>query len=257
LWKIFGVGKGIRISEAACYAAGWLFTVIALVSPLHPLGDALFSAHMVQHEILMLFSAPLFVLGRPMLAFLKAMPGSWAHSLARFGNSQPWQKCWKSITDPLSAWSIHLGLLWLWHIPYLFQATLANDFVHSLQHICFLFSALLFWWALVHGRRRAMGYGMAVLYVFTTALHTGALGAIITIANHPLYPIYSQTAPAWGLTPLEDQQLGGLIMWVPAGLVYIAAALRLFSAWLRESESRVRVYESSLGKNLAPKFPKA
>jgi putative membrane protein len=109
--------------------------------------------------------------------------------------------------------------------------------------VSFLFSALLFWWALLHGRARMRGYGMAVLYIFTTALHTGALGAIITIANHPVYPVYETTTRAFGLTPLEDQQLGGLIMWVPAGLVYVAVALALFAAWLRESEARVKTYE--------------
>jgi len=242
LWKVVGVNVGIKKWEAVCFGVGWLFTAIALVSPLHAWGEALFSAHMVQHEILMLIAAPLFVLGRPMIAFLKALSGKWAGQLARFGNSFWWQKFWRVVTYPLNAWIIHAVALWAWHIPFLFQATLESDFVHSLQHSSFLFSALLFWWALMHGRARMRGYGIAVLYVFTTAMHTGALGALITFAGSILYPAYASTAPAWHLTPLEDQQLGGLIMWIPAGLVYVVAGLALFAAWLRESDRWMRYW---------------
>jgi putative membrane protein len=109
-----------------------------------------------------------------------------------------------------------------------------------------LFSALLFWWALMHGRGRMKDYGIAVLYVFTTAMHTGALGALITFAGTILYPDYATTTLAWHLTPLEDQQLGGLIMWVPAGLVYVIAGLALFAGWLRASEERVEKYQREL-----------
>src|SRR6185312_5109275 len=107
LWKVVGVNVGIKKWEAVCFGVGWLFTAIALVSPLHAWGEALFSAHMVQHEILMLIAAPLFVLGRPMIAFLKALSGKWAGQLARFGNSFWWQKFWRVVTYPLNAWIIH------------------------------------------------------------------------------------------------------------------------------------------------------
>jgi len=137
---------------------------------------------------------------------------------------------------------IHAVVLWAWHAPALFQATLDNESVHALQHASFLFSALLFWWAVIHGRQRALGFGFAVLYMFTTALHSGLLGALLTFANSVWYPGYVERTAAWGLTPLEDQQIGGLIMWIPAGLVYIAAGLALFAGWLRESEARARSF---------------
>jgi cytochrome c oxidase assembly factor CtaG len=249
LWKIVGTNKGIKRWEATCFWGGWISTAIALVSPLHALGHALFSAHMVQHEILMLLSAPFFVLGRPVIALLKALPSGWARNLASFGNAPKWQIFWRTVTFPVTAWVIHAVALWMWHIPYLFQATLDNDFVHSLQHTSFLFSALLFWWALMHGRARMKGYGLAVLYVFTTAMHTGALGALLTFAGRLLYPDYASTTWAWHLTPLEDQQLGGLIMWIPAGVVYVVAGLALFAAWMRESESSVQKYQVELRKD--------
>jgi len=99
-------------------------------------------------------------------------------------------------------------------------------------------TALLFWWALIHGPQGALGYGAAVLYLFTTSVHSGVLGALITLAGSVWYPSYVGLTSSWGLTPLEDQQLGGLIMWIPAGLVYVIAGLALFAGWLREADVR-------------------
>jgi cytochrome c oxidase assembly factor CtaG len=140
---------------------------------------------------------------------------------------------------------IHAVALWTWHIPVLMEAVLHNEFVHAMQHTSFLLSALLFWWALIHGRQSALNYGAAVLYMFTTALHSGLLGALITFANRVWYPAYIDRTAAWGLTALEDQQIGGLIMWVPAGLVYIVAGLALFAGWLSESDKRAPQFAPS------------
>jgi putative membrane protein len=240
LWRGGHVGRGVRLWEASCFGAGWLALVVALVSPLHPWGSVLFSAHMTQHEILMLVAAPLLVLGRPVVASLKALPPGWARALVRWAR-RPWRaRIWATITDPFVAWLIHAAVLWAWHAPALFQATIDDELVHALQHLSFLLSALLFWWAVLHGPDRAIGYGVAVLYMFTTALHSGLLGALITLARTLWYPAYRGTTASWGLTPLQDQQLGGLIMWVPACLVYIVAGLALLAGWLRDSGRRVR-----------------
>ena len=96
----------------------------------------------------------------------------------------------------------------------------------------------------MHGRNRAVGFGAAVLYLFTTALHNQILGAMLTFAQGVWYPAYLDTTQSWGLTPLEDQQLGGLVMWIPAGLVYIIAGLALVAGWLRDSERRVHRREA-------------
>ncbi len=235
LWSGAGRGRGIKRWEATAFVAGWLSLVLALVSPLHPLGEVLFSAHMTQHEILMLVAAPLIVLGKPVIAFLWAIPLSWSRTLGSWSQAKWFVEVWRSITKPLNAWLIHAISLWVWHVPVLFQATLSSDLVHTIQHIFFLGSALLFWWSLMNSKRGAAGYGVAALYVFTTSIHSGVLGALITFAGTVLYPAYNGTTASWGLTPLEDQQLGGLIMWVPAGLVYIIAALALCAGWMSSS----------------------
>src|SRR3954471_4258872 len=225
-WKILAFGLG--------YAS----LILALLSPLHPWGRALFSVHMAQHEILMLVAAPLLVLGQTLIVTLKGLPAGWARAVTSWMKTGPFRHLAKVICNPFSAWLLHGIILWVRHLPVLFQPTIENEWVHALQHLSFFLSAVLFWWAVIHGPRKRMEYGMAVLYMFTTALHSGALGALLTFTRNLWYPVYSGSTRQWGLSPLEDQELGGLIMWVPAGIVYIAAGLALFAAWLRESEQR-------------------
>jgi putative membrane protein len=193
----------------------------------------------------MLIAAPLLILGRPLPAFLWALPRASSRGAARGLNTKPMRAAWRFFTLPFVAWLAHALVLWLWHVPFFFQATLTSSLVHALQHSSFLGSALLFWLALFQGHRRRAGNGMGVIYLFTTALHTGMLGALLTFAGRPWYPAYANTAPLWGVSPLEDQQLGGLIMWIPGGVVYIVAGLVLFSDWLREATGRVSANELS------------
>ena len=230
--------RSIRTWEALCFAFGWLALFVALISPLHAWGQVLFSAHMTQHEILMLVAAPLLVLGRPLVTFLWGLPLNWSRSLGNIAKIRVLNRLWRAFTIPLVAWFVHAVALWIWHIPILFEAVLHYESVHTAQHLSFFISALLFWWALIHGPQGAMGYGAAVLYLFTTSIHSGVLGALITIAGTVWYPSYVGLTSSWGLTPLEDQQLGGLIMWIPAGLVYVIAGLALFAGWLREADVR-------------------
>ena len=239
LWREAPKRRSIRTWEALCFAGGWFALFVALISPVHAWGRVLFSAHMSQHEILMLVAAPLLVLGRPLIAFLWAFPVDWSRRIGNIAKLSWFSRAWRTLTIPLVAWLVHAVALWIWHIPVLFEAVLRYESVHTFQHLSFLLSALLFWWALIHGPQGAMGYGAAVLYVFTTSIHSGALGALITIAGSVWYPSYIGLTESWGLTPLEDQQLGGLIMWIPAGLVYVIAGLALFAGWLREAELRV------------------
>jgi putative membrane protein len=235
------VSRGISPSQQAFFWAGWVALALALVSPLHPLGGVLFSAHMAQHEILMLVAAPLLVLSRPLVAFLWGLPFDWRRTVGAWSKARPIEKTWAWLTDPLTAWLLHAVVLWGWHAPSLFQATIRSEWVHSAQHISFLGSALLFWWALFYAQRRSE-YGAGVFYIFTTTIHTGILGALLTLAPTLWYPAYAATAAEWGLTPLQDQQIGGLIMWVPAGLLYMTAGLAMFAAWLRHSERRTAAW---------------
>ncbi|MCU1325060.1 MAG: hypothetical protein JWN34_430 [Bryobacterales bacterium] len=222
--------RGTAPRQIALFWSGWICLALSLVSPIHPLGEILFSAHMTQHEVMILLAAPLLVLSRPLVAFLWALPLHWRRSVGRA--SRLIEPVWRALTRPLNAWLIHAAALWIWHAPALFQATLTNDLVHAAQHVSFFASALLFWWSLLYAHQ-APGRATALLYVFSTGVHTSILGALLTFSRSPWYPAYARTA-AWGFTALEDQQLGGLIMWVPAGTVYVAAGLGMLALVLRD-----------------------
>ena len=239
LWRRAGVGQGIRRWQAGCFAAGWLALVAALLSPVDALGEILFSAHMAQHELLILVAAPLMVLGRPLAPFLWALPRDVREEAGRVSRSPAFAAGWRFLTAPLVVFLVHGLALWIWHLPGLYQAVLDDGFLHALQHLSFFLSAALLWWSLIHGRFGRLGYGAAVLYVFATSMHSGILGALLTFAPRLWYPIYQARTSRWGLSPLEDQQLAGLIMWIPAGVVFILLGLGLFAAWLGEAERRV------------------
>jgi cytochrome c oxidase assembly factor CtaG len=137
---------------------------------------------------------------------------------------------WAAVTGTAAAWWLHALAIWIWHVPPLFVAALADPALHVLQHACFLGSALLFWRSVVRAGATRRGGG-ALFSVFTTMLYTGALGALLTFAREPWYVSAAQ-ATLLGLTPLEDQQLGGLLMWVPGGVAYLVAGLWIVAAWL-------------------------
>lgn len=233
LWRNAGTGRGIPRSAVVAFALGWLTLVVALVSPLDAMGGLLFSAHMVQHELLMVVAAPLLVVGRPLAAWTWAFEPPVRQALGRTANAKPVQAVWGFLTDPVAAWGLHAIALWGWHVPRLFDAALQHEWIHILQHTSFLVTALFFWWAaLGHDPRRAQGTGTAVALLFTTMLHTAALGALLSLAPTPWYPPYIPTSNALGIDPVDDQQLGGLVMWVPSGLAYVVAALVLLARLL-------------------------
>jgi putative membrane protein len=241
LWHAAGAGHGIRRHEAGCFAAGVLLLFVALVSPLDALGGALFSAHMLQHVVLMLAAAPLMVLGRPFIAFSWALPERWRRPAARRLTAPPARATWRALAHPLSAWLLHAAALWVWHVPVLYEATLHSEWIHAAQHASFFGTAMLFWWSVIeHAGRTRAGHGVSVLSIFTTAVHSSVLGALLTFSLTVWYPIYAERAALWGLTPLQDQQLGGLVMWVPAGLIYVVAALAALAALMAGSDRAVR-----------------
>jgi cytochrome c oxidase assembly factor CtaG len=249
-----GRARTISRWQMAAFWSGWIILTVALVSPVHKIGSALFSVHMGQHTLLMLVASPLMVMGRPLIAFLWALPQRWRERVGRFFNRRQVAVIWRLISAPLAVWVAHAVALWMWHVPQFYSAALENESVHALQHSIFLVTALLFWWTLIHGRYGRMGYGIAVLYVFTTAIHSGALGALLTLADRVWFPIHEGRTAAWHLSALEDQQLAGLLMWIPAGLVFIVIGLALVAAWLGESERRLAFSRTA---SLQPRRPGA
>lgn len=241
LWGRAGSGHGIRRGQATAFAVGLGAIVIALLSPLDAVDTTLFSAHMLQHLLLMLVAAPLLVLGRPMAPFAWALPLAWRRGIGRVTRTRQVRAVWRAVTHPVVVWTLNLIVLWAWHLPALYEAALTNDAIHAVEHLCLLGAALLFWQTVcaAHGRRLARG--MDVLYVVAAGVQMNILGALITFAGAVWYPSQEGAdLAAWGLTPLADQQLAGLIMWVPSSAVYLAATATLFLAWLRTEEAAMQ-----------------
>ena len=228
-------GVPVRKRTVLLFATGWLVVIVALASPLDAISDQLFSAHMVQHELLMILAAPLLVLARPTAVLHSALSSAARRVVVGIACLPAVRRAWRTLARPVHAWLVHGIVIWVWHAPVLFDAALEHDTVHAAQHLCFLGSAVVFWWSLVYGQHRA-SRGVSILYLFTTAVNTGVLGALLSVSRHPWYGAYGDRAVAWGLSPLSDQQLAGLIMWIPASIVYLVAALVLFAGWLRDSE---------------------
>lgn len=243
LWTKAGNSRKALVRQGLVFLLGWLTLAVALVSPLDPLGVQLFSAHMVQHELLMIIAAPLMVMSRPFGVWMWGLPERWRPYITSAVRWPGIAVPWRLLTNSLLAWIIHAVALWAWHVPAFFDAALTDNTIHTWQHASFLVSALFFWWTVFRDGASRAGCGAAILYLFTTMLHTGALGALLTFSGSPWYAGYLVTAAALGWDPLADQQLGGLIMWVPGGLVYIAVALALGARWL-EPQHESRLHET-------------
>jgi putative membrane protein len=221
------------------FTVGWLTLAAAAVSPLHEAGESSFTLHMLEHELLMLVAAPLLVLSRPPETMLWALPITARKVLGGWVRSTVLQGSWRFLSGAVTATLLQAAALWLWHVPTLFEMALANDAWHITQHLSFLVSALLFWSAMFHTRAAHGGRALAVLCLFATSVISGALGALMAFSQSPWYSRYAELGLApFGLTPIEDQQLAGLLMWIPGGLVHAVAALLLLGALLRDSSAR-------------------
>jgi putative membrane protein len=199
------------------FCAGWLIGALALVSPLCPLSVALSAGRIGQHMLLVSIVAPLIVLGRP------ARVCGWRFN----GLSGP--------HAALTAAVVFAGMLWVWHAPGPYVATFLSTPVYWLMHLSVFGGACWLWASLFDAAGDGVGSFLAAALI--TTLQMGFLGALITFASHPLYPVHALTTQAWGLTPMQDQQLGGVIMWIPAGAVFLAAVVYALASAMRRGEA--------------------
>lgn len=237
LWQRAGRGHVVSGWGVAAFFTGLVLLLVALCSPLDALADTLFSAHMVQHVILIAVAPPLLVLGIPTLPLLWGLPHDARIAIGRAWKASRLGAVGHALLRPIPALVLHTLALWLWHLPGPYATALANPAVHALEHTCFLVTALLVWWVAIRPLgRRPSDTAWALVVLIGTFVSSGALGAILTFADTPWYYAQSVGAGAWGLTALEDQQLAGLIMWIPASFAYIIAILAIASRWLHDPE---------------------
>ena len=223
-----GRGRGVSRGRAVAFFGALAVVFIALISPLDALSDAAASAHMVQHMLLMVVAAPLFVFAMPRLVLTWGIAKPWR---APTGRLRAWFD-FPVLRRPLVPWLLYAAVLWVWHLPAAYEAALVDPLVHDAQHLSFFGVACLYWQGILTASpRRRLSPLAAVLVLFTTSLHASLLGVFMATSRVAWYGVYSQPTP-WGLTPLEDQHLAGFIMWMPACLIYPAVAAATFGIWL-------------------------
>jgi putative membrane protein len=235
VWRDAGKGRGVSRGQAILFASGIAVLIAALLSPLDVRADESFSAHMVQHLLIICIAAPLLVLGAPGVAFLWALPRSARASVGRWwGQRRSLRTVLAILGIPAVGWTLHLLALGFWHVPGPYDWALTHEGVHAAEHISFLITACLFWWIILPGvGGRRLGYGAGVLYVTAMGTIMGLYAAVLTFAPHVWYAPYAARGAAASATALADQQLAGVIMWIPTSLVYLGAALWCFVEWLK------------------------
>ena len=229
--------------RAWCFAVGIGAIGLALLSPIGVFSQLFFFAHMTQHLLLVVAAAPLLLLGAPLLPMLWALPRGLRLGIGRlFAPGSLLQRLFGALTHPFVAGPLFIGMLALWHLPSFYDEAQGRTLVHDLEHLCFLGTALLFWWPVIHpaGGRRRLSYGAAIPYLFFAMLEGNLIGALLTFADHPLYATYQRVPRLWGISLMQDQQMAGLIMWVPGGLAYFIPIFAVLAMLLKEEERAAR-----------------
>jgi cytochrome c oxidase assembly factor CtaG len=234
LRRKYHLAESVKRGQVFSFLLGVSIMFLALVSPLDELGDSyLFSAHMVQHLCLTIVVPPLLLLGTPGWLVEPLLRKAMIFRIARV------------LTFPVVAFFLYNIDFWLWHAPPLYNATLENQGIHIFEHVTFIVFGVIYWWPVFSPSALLprLSMGGQVLYLFLSGMPTVALGAGLTFLP-PLYAPYLAAPRIWGLTAATDQQLGGLIMWIPGNIFYIAIASILFINWMQGQEAKQREQEA-------------
>ena len=213
--------------QLVAFSGGLLAMFFALNGPLHDLADYdLFSAHMIQHLVLIFVVAPLLVAGTPGWMLRPALRLKGVGPVARW------------LTRPKQAFVIFNLMMVGWHIPYFYNLAMAVHPVHIVEHLMFLAAAVVMWWPFMSPLPELprLAYPGQMLYCFLLSIPMSIVAIYIAMADHVLYPAYQAAPRVWGLSPLEDQQLGGLIMWIPGGIVFYVVMTIVFFKWAQRGE---------------------
>ena len=253
-WRLARRGPRARPAwRCAAGAAGLLALAAALLTPVATLGHFLFAAHMTQHMLLMAVAAPLLLLADPLPAVLWAVPRPLRLHLGRLltGGSRL-RAAWERLTSVPAAAVIYAAVLWAWHHPRAYEAALAGEWVHHLEHLTFFGAAVVFWWPVIGPApraRRPASHGLRIGHVVAAALQGSVLAMLLAWSPRVIYETYAAAPRVTALMPLEDQALGGVIMWAGASTVDMLAVLALmwrFLAALERPASGVPEGESVL-----------
>jgi putative membrane protein len=225
----------------ALFIVGYTALLIALISPLHSVGEEYFSVHMVQHLLLSVVAPPLLLLSSSMPVLLWALPRQDRAALGRLVTRPgPIRSALRTATKPLVALALFVATQWVWHQPVAYDWALTNTWAHYFEHISFFLTAVLFWWPVIGAPPlpSPLNYPMRIGYTFLAWLPNSLLGAGISLSRGPLYPFYVESARATGNDPSFDQQLAGLIMWVPGDVLFVSILFLLVVAYMQHEQAQ-------------------
>jgi putative membrane protein len=224
-------GEPVSIGRQLCFYLGTFSVFIALISPLDVIADRmLFSAHMAQHMLLTYVAPPLWLIGLPGWTTALIGRAGWVGSV------------FDRLTRPALAFVLFNGTMWAWHVPALYDAALRTEWLHIVEHLLFMATAVLGWWPAIRKWPAASSLSPnlgRLLYLVLSMLPCTGLAALITFSTRPLYPFYVQSPWRWmmAVSPLLDQQVGGVLMWLPADMILMVTAMIAASRWLGEQMS--------------------
>jgi len=226
-----------RLTVALC---GLMTIALAVLSPLDRLAHLLFSAHMVQHLLLMMVAPPLLLLADPLPILVWALPRPGRVLVARLlVAGAPLRRAWQAMTWMPVAWFTSALTLWLWHLPAAYDAALNFRLLHDVEHLAFFWGGIVFWWPIVSPAPRLHGYvhhSLRIVYVVLAGGQQALLGLLLSMSPKALYPFYADAPRVWGLGPLDDQAWGGVIMWGTGGVIGIITVMVLVFCLLRLEE---------------------
>jgi putative membrane protein len=239
-WRLSRRGTPIAPWRVVAVAGSLTAIALALSSPLDRVVDQIFAGHMVQHLLLIAVAAPALLLGNPFPALLWGLPGPLrVHVGLCFRPGAPLRRLGVVLTALPVAWTLHVLVLWLWHLPRVYDAAVADRLVHDLEHLAFFGTAVLFWWPVIRPAPRLgppAPYVLRVTYLVLGAFQSAMLGILLSVSPESWYASYARTATSWGLTPGEDQALGGVIMWGAGGAIDMLAVLVLTHCYLASED---------------------
>ena len=239
---LFRSGRAVKKWQLFLYLTGLVSVGVALLSPIDALASTLLSMHMVQHLLLLMIAPLLLLLANPLAVFLWGLPSGIRNKVGRlFSPGCLFRKVLWGLTLMPVTWPLYVVNLWTWHHPALYQMALRNGWAHDLQHLLFFSTAILFWWPITNPAPRLHGtisYGFRIVYLVAATLQNTLLGMAISIPERVLYPFYATGPRLRALAPIDDQALGGGIMWV-SGHMYLIPILVLVAKLLKQEEATV------------------
>ena len=237
--------QAIPIRKVIYATCGYAILFFAVAGPPEAFSEDMFFAHMTQHILIAMVASVLLLAATPMAAYLWAMPETVRVGLAPSLAEDGWlRNINATLTNPKFALPAFVLTLWGWHIPEAYALAVRNDLVHLAMHLSMFATSILFWWPIIGPPpvRSPLTDPQRIIYLVLVVTPTAVLAAIITLSNTVIYTPYLDTPQHFTLTPYEDQRIGGLLMWIPGNIVYLATLTTLFLRWFAQEDRKNRSY---------------